>query len=444
MIDLFEIVHVVAALSLLLVAARVVGQIFDFIRQPRVIGEIIGGLLLGPTVLGWFAPEAMAWLFPKTGLVPTVLPIVSQIGLVLLMYASGTQLRPFAAAGEKKVVAALSLAGTLLPLLAGLAYVRFVDTSDLLGTAHNSTALMLVFATAIAIASIPVISRIMLDLGIMETSFARIVIATAVIDDLVLYMVLAVALSMVAAGGSSHGLAALLAIDPTSHWSAIVHVLATAGVIAVTLLAGPIFWRAVASRAQRLLQADRGIVAHVIFLAIVSGSCLLLAVNPMFGALVGGMVAGQALRRSGNSMPKSFERASLKFFVPLYFALVGARLDLIHHFDATYFVVFLAFACVVKALSIYAGARASGESHLASLNLAVALNARGGPGIVLAAVSFDAGIINENFYAILVLTAIVTSLAAGSWLGHVVRSRLPLRNASPDWKPAESAATTNQ
>jgi Kef-type K+ transport system membrane component KefB len=164
----------------------------------------------------------------------------------------------------------------------------------------------------------------------------------------------------------------------------------------------------------------------------------------MFGALVGGMVAGQALRRSGNLMPKSFERASLKFFVPLYFALVGARLDLIHHFDATHFVVFLAFACVVKALSIYSGARASGESHLASLNLAIALNARGGPGIVLAAVSFDAGIINENFYAILVLTAIVTSLAAGSWLGYVVRSGLPLRNASPDWKPAESAVPTIQ
>lgn len=105
MIDFFEIVHVVAALSLLLVAARVVGQIFDFIRQPRVIGEIIGGLLLGPTILGWFAPEAMSWLLPKSGLVPAVLPIVSQIGLVLLMYASGTQLRPFAAAGEKKVVA---------------------------------------------------------------------------------------------------------------------------------------------------------------------------------------------------------------------------------------------------------------------------------------------------------------------------------------------------
>jgi Kef-type K+ transport system membrane component KefB len=268
------------------------------------------------------------------------------------------------------------------------------------------------------------------------------VIATAVIDDLVLYMVLAVALSMVSAGGTAHGLAALLAIDPASHWSAIVHVAATAAVIAATLLVGPYFWRSV-GRVRRGAPADGAVLPHVVFLAIVSGSCWLLAVNPMFGALVGGMVAGQALRRSGGTRPRSLERTAGTFFVPLYFALVGARLDLVHHFDAVYFVAFLAFACVVKALSIYAGARASGEPHSAALNLAVALNARGGPGIVLAAVSFDAGIINENFYAILVLTAIVTSLAAGSWLGHVVRHGVPLRTQTPAWKPAGSTVPSN-
>jgi Kef-type K+ transport system membrane component KefB len=273
------------------------------------------------------------------------------------------------------------------PLLAGLAYVRCVDTSALLGSAQNSTAFLLVFATAIAIASIPVISRIMLDLGIMETSFARIVIATAVIDDLVLYVILAVALT------KKHG----------------------------------------------ALQWDEAAILHLVFLMLVAGGCLLLAVNPMFGALAAGMVAGRAIRRQGVWMPKTFEWGSLKFFVPLYFALIGARLDLIHHFDTGYFVVFLTFACVVKAVSIYTGARAAGEPHSASLNLAAALNARGGPGIVLAAVSFDAGIINENFFAILVLTAVVTSMAAGSWLGRVVRSGAPLRDEACGLAPSSVA-----
>ena len=117
-------------------------------------------------------------------------------------------------------------------------------------------------------------------------------------------------------------------------------------------------------------------------------------------------------------------------FIPIYFALVGFKLDLIHHFDAVFFFEFLAFACVIKSISIFVGAKAAGETNSAALNLAAALNARGGPGIVLASVAYEAAIINENFFAILVLLAVVTSLIAGSWLGYAVRSGADLRGAN--------------
>ena len=89
--------------------------------------------------------------------------------------------------------------------------------------------------------------------------------------------------------------------------------------------------------------------------------------------------------------------------------------------------IFLLFACGAKSLSVYAGARLAKESHAGARNLAVAMNARGGPGIVLASVAFDAAIVNEGFYVILVMLAIVTSLIAGSWLDRVVSSGEPLR-----------------
>ena len=119
------------------------------------------------------------------------------------------------------------------------------------------------------------------------------------------------------------------------------------------------------------------------------------------------------------------------FFIPLYFGLIGVRLDLVHHLPIVEFLIFLAFACVVKGSSIYAGARLAGESHSAALNLGAALNARGGPGIVLAAVTFEAGIINEDFFATLIMLAIVTSMAAGVWLERVVRRGAPLRGPTP-------------
>jgi Kef-type K+ transport system membrane component KefB len=112
----------------------------------------------------------------------------------------------------------------------------------------------------------------------------------------------------------------------------------------------------------------------------------------------------------------------------VYFAIVGLQLDLFRSFDPLFFVIYLFFACLVKAASVYAGARIAGEGQEASLNLAVAMNARGGPGIVLASVAFGAGIIDQPFYAVLVLLAIITSFIAGSWLERVPRDRLLTRS----------------
>ena len=112
---------------------------------------------------------------------------------------------------------------------------------------------------------------------------------------------------------------------------------------------------------------------------------------------------------------------SFAFFIPIYFALVGLKLDLVHSFPLGFFVPLLLFACTVKALSIYAGARLAGEPSTNALNIAVAMNARGGPGIVLASLAYEAKIVNQAFYAILVMLSLVTSLLAGAWLDFAIR-----------------------
>ena len=117
--------------------------------------------------------------------------------------------------------------------------------------------------------------------------------------------------------------------------------------------------------------------------------------------------------------------------MPVYFAIVGLRLDLIHAFDPLFFVAFLAFACAVKAASVYLGGRLAGQTRAGAGNLAVAMNARGGPGIVLASVAFDAAIISEEFYVSLVMLAIVTSLLAGTWLERMVKAAGRCSVASP-------------
>jgi Kef-type K+ transport system membrane component KefB len=150
-----------------------------------------------------------------------------------------------------------------------------------------------------------------------------------------------------------------------------------------------------------------------------SAAALALGLVPLYGAFVAGIAVAVADDSLAVRDRNALAGVSFGFFIPVYFALIGIQLDLIHHFDPAFFVGFLAFACVAKAASVYLGARLSRENRFMSASLAIAMNARGGPGIVLASTAYAAGIINEAFFVSLVMLSVVTSLLAGSWLERV-------------------------
>jgi Kef-type K+ transport system membrane component KefB len=204
-LDTPELAHVLLALGLLLAAAHGFGHAMIRLHQPRVIGEIIGGLLLGPTLLGALAPGVESALFPSSGSVPAVLDAIYQLGLLFLMFAAGSEMRTFFDRRERKALTSISVVGMLLPFAAGLAAVYALNLQSLHGSAATDPAFILVFGIAVAITSIPVISRIMLDLGILDTSFARIVLGVAVVEDIVLYVLFAIALGLVAHGPATCG-----------------------------------------------------------------------------------------------------------------------------------------------------------------------------------------------------------------------------------------------
>jgi K+:H+ antiporter len=431
-----EAAHILIALATLLAAAQLVGSLFASIRQPRVIGEIVGGVLLGPTLLGAVAPGVSAWLFPATGATPVILAAVSQLGLLLLLFCAGAEIRSAFTRDEARPVAWITLTGMVLPFVAGLGFLRLVHQRDLWGPSATSASFVLVFATAIAITSIPVITRIMYDLGILDTAFARIVLSVAVVEDVALYVVLAIALGIAAAGGSSSfGLPAALGLEPGTAMDIAYHVVVTVAVLWAFLV--PVrrgYSAAVASRFNVVHR--RSPVAHqLLFMLAATVGCLALGVEGFFGAFLAGVAVGASLE-TGEALA-AVRGFSFAFFIPIYFAVVGFQLDLLQGFSVWFFLEFLAFACAAKGLSVYLGARLAGETSSAAVNLAVALNARGGPGIVLASVAFAAGVVNEAFYATLVMLAIVTSLLAGSWLERVPRERLRER---PEPKPTEAPA----
>ena len=439
-----DLAHILLALGTLLLAAHAMGSIFVRYRQPRAIGEVVGGLILGPTLFGHVLPNASAWVFPSSGPAPTVVAATAQIGLLLLMFMTGTEIRKVFHRNERRTVTAVFLSGMVLPFVAGIALLRVIDQQRYWGPNGNSTSFLLIFAIAMAVTSIPVISRIMHDLGILDTDFARVVLGVAVLEDIVLYVVLAIAVGYAGgAAGSLFGLPAALGIEGGTGADMIYHVVMTVAFLLVSLLAGPPIYRWLGERKGNLIQRASPVAYQFTFMILLTVAGLFLGVEAFFGAFVAGIVVAAT---SGASDPEASEATeaikafSLAFFIPIYFAVIGFGLDLIQGFSPIFFLVFLLAACGIKAVSVYLGARAAGETNGSSWNLAIAMNARGGPGIVVASTAFAAGIIDQPFYAVLVLLAVVTSLAAGTWLERIPREKLLVRPERSTETTSESAA----
>ncbi len=427
-----QIGPIVLLLLVLISAAHLFGYIFARLRQPRVIGEIAAGIILGPTLLGRIAPRLSASFFPASGISghsshDAILGFIYTLGLLLLMFVSGTETRKLFGREDRRRVAWLASVGTGLPFLITISLVPFFPIQKLAGPASQSTALVLVLGIAVAVTSIPVISRIFHDLGIMHTRFARLVLGVAVIEDIALWAVLAVATAL-----------AKSAILPKAE--ILHHLAATLAYFAAGLTLVPrLLKRLNRARWNVLAQASPiGYLVTVLFAFCATAAVL--QVNLVFAAFLAGYGIARD-RETFSAALESLSRFSFAFFIPIYFLIVGLRLDLGRNYSFSMLGIFLVIACAIKLLSVGLGARLAGFRGLDLLNLAVATNARGGPGIVLASVAYDSGIVNAQAFTTLVLLAIITSQAAGAWLEFVLRKGWPLLSVPPSpaaATPAES------
>jgi Kef-type K+ transport system membrane component KefB len=421
-------------LVLLVAGASLLGQLAVRLRQPRVVGEILAGIVLGPSLLGLVAPEVTAQIFGSGDDDPTaiVLEFLYHFGLLLLMFISGTSVRNVLGRENRRPTAWLLGVGTLLPFLFALGVAATIPLGAFMGSAQSEASVVLVFAIAAAVTSIPVITKIFYDLGILHTRFASLMLGVAVLEDIVLWGVLALATAIasatVAAGGGA------LAGTVTVH----VAINTAYVVLGMTVLPRIVRWM---SHARWNVLAVQSPIAWImtVFLAYV-GVAAVLDVTLAFAAFLAGFAVvgglggtGAAASGEESGITQRFRAAldalasvSTAVFVPVYFAIVGLKLDFTRGFSPLMLVAFLVGSTLVVVVSIGLAARLAGFRGLDVVNLALTHNARGGPGIVLASVAFDAGIISAPFFTALVLTAVLTSQACGFWLDLVLRKGWPL------------------
>ncbi|MFZ1006515.1 MAG: cation:proton antiporter [Candidatus Sulfotelmatobacter sp.] len=406
-----DLTSVLFILLLLVGLAQLCGYFFVKLRQPKVVGEILAGIVLGPDLIGRL-PFASG-LMEATKHQVNILNFVYWLGLLLLMFLSGAETHELFGREERREVAWLAIVGTGMPFVLGLMLGPRLISPALAGPNGNRISLIIILAVGVAVTSVPVVSKIFADLKILHTRFARIVLGVAMLEDIVLWLALAVATAI--AGKT---------VVNTREIS--VHLIGTITFFGLGLTIVPRIVKRI-NRSRFNVVAKHSPVAYTI--AVLLGYCVVagvLNVSLVFAAFLAGFAVVHKRRKLFSEALDAIGKVSFAFFIPVYFAIVGLKLDLIHGLSLWMIAAFILGSCAVKILSVSLAGRFAGFRGLDLINLAITTNARGGPGIVLASVAFDAGIISPKFYTTLVLAAVLTSQMAGAWLDYVLRQGWPL------------------
>lgn len=394
-----EIIITLIAMALLLAGAYVFGSLFEKIKAPRVVGEIIGGMFWGGSCLYFFFPDAMSRLFMSYEQEGKVLNIFYQLGLIFLMFLSGYNTKLEIDRKNMKTIGCVFAGATIIPMLGAVPFISMFQ-EHFIGELDHVGAFGIVFMIGVAITSIPVISKIFFDMGIMNTKFSDTVLTVSTFQDLCLWILLNAATRIATTGE--------------------LKMLEMVGVVVITL---GLF--AVVKLVSDHVHTWKKTIPPIDFYTVSFVTLLLTAallykagINIMYSSFLVGYVvkAIAGVDHETKNRMESLGNFAFSFFIPIYFALVGIQLNVIHDFSVVRFAVFFIIAFGLEAAGTLIMLQFTDLNRATKINFAVTMNARGGPGIVLATVAYSYRIISIEFFTVLILTTMLSSLIAGYWL----------------------------
>jgi Kef-type K+ transport system membrane component KefB/nucleotide-binding universal stress UspA family protein len=396
-------------LVLLLATARGLGSIAQRFKQPRVVGELSAGVLLGPSVFGRVLPDVAAWVFPGGAVESALILAIAWLGIVLLLVVTGfeTDLGLLRRLGLPAVT--LSTGSLVVPLVLGFG-TGWIMPEFFWGAEANRLGFAMFIGVALSISALPVIAKIMVDMDLMRRNVGQLTIAAGMANDLVGWMLLGVVVGVFTAGS----------IDGTGL------AITVASVVAFLVL-GLTVGQRLADVVLRRARASGGFGAALsatLLVAFALGAITqALEVEAVLGALIGGIILGRS-RYQRQDVRRSIEVISNNVFAPIFFATAGLYVDLavlLQPQAILWALIVLVVAAVAKLLGSFLGGRVAGMSNMESLAAGIGLNARGAMEIVLATIGLSLGALNDISYAIIVLLAVATSMGAPPLLRPVLR-----------------------
>lgn len=416
-------------LCALLVLAILLGRLAGRFGLPAVAGELLTGVILGPSLLGWVLPGVSARFLPAAPEQAHLIEAVGLISVVLLVGVTGAHLDLSSLGRRRGLVASTSIGGLVVPLALGIG-AGFLVPTTLLSPGGDRVTFALFLGVAMCVSAIPVIAKILMDMKLIHRDLGQVTLSVAAVDDTVGWLLLSVVSAMAVAGLS----AAKVALS----------VLYLVLFLAIAFLAGRPLVRAVIRRAGRSPDSGASVAATAAIILICAMTSHAIGLEPVFGAFVAGLLIGS----SGVAKPAQLaplRTVTLAVLAPLFLASAGLRIDLTALADPTVAVaavVILALAILGKFVGAYIGARVGRVGHWEALVLGAGLNARGVVEVVIATVGLRLGVLSTATYTIILLVAVLTSVMAPPLLRWAMRH--VAQNEREDQREVHLAAWTSR
>jgi Kef-type K+ transport system membrane component KefB len=394
------LLHLLLGLVVLLALARLLGALAERIGLPAIVGELLTGVVLGPSLLGWLAPGLANWLLPAEPGQMHLLDGVGQIGLLLLVALTGTHLDLRSVRRQGRTAVTVSLGGLLIPLASGVA-IGVALAGPLAADGPMAPAVFPLFlGVAMCVTAIPVIAKTLTDMGLLHRNIGQLTLAAGMVDDAVGWLLLSV-VSAAATTGVATGQIAL-------------SVGVMIGFVLLAAVVGRPLVRRVMERTTHAATPGPTVAAAVVVVLAGAATTHALHMEAIFGAFVAGIL----LATAGSAVQERLaplRTVTLSVLAPIFLATAGLRMDLTALARPDVLLAALAVLGVAiagKFVGAYLGARLSGLTTWEGLALGAGMNARGVVEVIIALTGLRLGVLDTAGYTVIVLVAVVTSLMA--------------------------------
>lgn len=402
-------------ISVMLGCALLFGQFMRKLNQPSVLGELIGGILIGPTVLGVLAPGIYTVLFPANPSIVQERDILLKVGMLFFLFSAGLEVNLTQIKQRKWKIILISAFGFLIPFFIGYGAVLLLPSYwDPSGTGDPLT-LALFIGTALSISALPVITRILIDLRLLDQEVGIVVISSATIDDLIGWSLFAIIISSFSASHSDRNIFTIMV-----------------GVIVFAILIigiGRWVGQPVIRWTHKTLARPSGLISLLaIYILFAAATAEAIGIHAIFGAFIVGVSLNAAFKQNGETRTQEIiHQFVISFFAPLYFVSIGLKANFLANFDLHLVILVIAIATIGKVAGASLGALISGIALRDAFAIGFGLNARGAIEMILATVALEHQLIDQRVFVALVTMALVTSLLSAPLMQLVMRKTLKLR-----------------